>query len=456
MKIETIDLEDRQLQITVEVPGENLQAAMRTAAKRLSRETRIPGFRPGKAPYEMVLNRLGEAVVFEEALDTLGQEIYRQALEDSDVEPYAPGRLEEVISQDPLVLRYTVPLAPDVDIGNYLELRIPYEEPKVSDEVFEETLENLRQSRALIEPVNREAQLSDVVVLDIHADLKEPEDEEDQVIIDVQGIEVLVEEETDWPVPGIHDHLIGMNTSDERQFDHTFGEDYSIERLRQREAIFQLTCQEIKSRYVPVWTDELARNIGEFEDLLDLRLKVREELTEGVIREAEAEYSQLVIDTAVEGSTVDYPPILLTEEIEQMVSSLERRLASQNMTLDDYNKIESKTMEELRSELEPKAQERLIRALVMGKLVELEDMKVEDQEISDQIDRMVSPFEDQADELRKAFDTPQSRHRVALDLLTSKAVKRIVAISKGDADLAESPSQGTVEDTSSSVENSSE
>jgi trigger factor len=110
LKIETQDLENRQVQITVEVPGENLQAAMRSAARRLSRNTRISGFRPGKAPYQVVVNKLGEEVVFEEALDSLGQEIYRQALEESDLQPYAPGSLDEVVSQEPLILRYTVPL----------------------------------------------------------------------------------------------------------------------------------------------------------------------------------------------------------------------------------------------------------------------------------------------------------------------------------------------------------
>ena len=114
MKIETEDLQDRQVQLTVEVPAERIGTAMRSAARRLGSTTRIPGFRPGKVPYEVLLGRFGEEAVFEEALDALGQEVYRQALEDSKLDPIAPGILNEVVSRDPLVLRYRVPLPPEI------------------------------------------------------------------------------------------------------------------------------------------------------------------------------------------------------------------------------------------------------------------------------------------------------------------------------------------------------
>ncbi|NIS80042.1 MAG: trigger factor [Anaerolineales bacterium] len=436
MKVETEDLENRQVQLTVEVPGERVQAAMRSAARRLSKQTRIPGFRPGKAPYEIIVGRFGEDSVFEEALDNLGQEIYRQALEDSAIEPYAPGTLEEIVSREPLVLRYMVPLAPDVELGDYKEVRIPHDDPEVTDEEFEKALEDLRQSRALIEPAERAAELSDVVIADIKAELREPEDEEEAVILDMKGVEILVDEATDWPIPGIVAYLVGVEADNERVFEYTFPEDYPVERLRQRTADFHLKALEVKSRLVPEWSDDLAQSIGDFEDLLDLRLKLRESMLESAKHDVEANYAQQVIETVVNGSTLAYPPVLLDEEIEELVSDLSRRLTSQNLTLDDYLKIEAKTREDLREELRPQAEERLARALVLGKLVELEELEVEEAEINDKIDQMVQPFKEQAGELRKVFDNPQGRHRVRLDLLTEKAINRIVAISKGEWDQA--------------------
>jgi trigger factor len=437
LKIETQDLENRQVEITVEIPDESLQTAMRSAARRLSRNTRISGFRPGKAPYQVIVNKLGEDAVFEEALDSLGQEIYRQALDQSDLQPYAPGSLDEVVSREPLVLRYTVPLPPEVELGEYQAVRLTFDEVEVTDEAVDEMMEELRQSRALIEPADRPAQLNDVVVLDLRGELREPQENENPVLLDRKGMELILSEEMDWPIPGMSEHLIGLKAGDERAVAHTFDEDYANEKLRNLIADFHLVCQEVKSRIVPKWTDDLARSMGDFEDLLDLRMKVREGLLESAQREADAEYAQRVLDTVVEGATVSYPPILLTEEIDEMLADLRRRLAGQKLTLEDYLTIEKKSIEELRTELEPQAQERLTRALTLGKVVEAEELDVDDEEVTAKIDRMVEPYEERSDQLRKAFDHPQGRRRIALDLLTDKAMKRLVAVAKGEADLAE-------------------
>ena len=445
MKIDTEALEDRQVQITVEIPDERLQAAMRSTARRLSRETRIPGFRPGKAPYNIIINKFGEDIIFEEALDDLGKDIYRQALEEMELNPYGPGSLDEVVSRDPLIIRYTVPLPPEVDLGNYREIRIPWEDPQVTDDALEAVLEDLRQRRALIEPADRPAQLSDVVVLNINGELRDPPDERDATLLDNKGVEVLVAEETDWPIPGIVEHLIGLEAGDERNFEHTFPEDYPSEDLQDLSADFHLTCLEVKSRIVPEWSDDLARNIGEYNDLLDLRLKIRGDLLERAQHQADAEYAQRVIEAAIEGASISYPPLLLQDEVGEMRTELERRLMGQNLSLEDYLKIEKKTDEELRSELEPRAKERLARALILGKVVEIEELEVGEEEVSNEIDRIIAPFKDQSEDIRKSFDNPMSRRHLTLDLLTSKAIKHLVAIAKGESE----PIEGIVTEKTS-------
>ncbi len=446
LKIETEELEDREVQLTVEVPSERLQSAMRTTARRLSHETKIPGFRPGKAPYNIVVQKFGEEVVFQETLDDLGQEIYRQALDQSELEPYGPGSLNEIVSRDPLVLRYAVPLLPEVNLGKYRELRLSYEEPEVSDETLEEAMERLRQSRALIEPVDRPVQLSDVVVIDIQGELREPPDEESAIILDNKGIEVLVTEDTDWPVPGVAEHLVGLEIGNERDFEYTFPEDYPSEELRDLIADFHIKCLEVKSRFVPEWTDNLASNIGEYDDLLDLRLKLRESLHERTQQEAEAEFAQQVIEATVEGATTSFPPLMLREETDELVTELERSLQGQNLSLEDYLKIEKKSEEELRTELEPRARKRLSRALVLGKVVELEKIKVGEEEVNSEIDRIVAPFKEHSEELRKSFDNPLGRRRLTLDLLTNKAIRHLVSIAQGEADHSQEPSEAAEEE----------
>lgn len=439
MKVETQDLEDRQVQLTIEVPVDRFKTAMRSAAKRLSKASRIPGFRPGKVPYEVAVGRFGEETVFQEALDHLGQELYRQALEDSDLEPIAPGILDEVVSREPLTLRYRVPLTPEVELGDYKKLRLDFEVPEVGDEAVDAVMEDLRQRRALIEPADRPSQLSDVIVVDVRGELTEPEGDDDPLILEEKEVSLLLGPENDWPIPDIAQHLEGIAAGEERTVSHTFADDYANESLRGQEASFHFRCQEVKSRLVPEWSDDLAQSMGDYESLLDLRIKVRESLTESAGREAEADYAEKAIQALLESASLNYPPVLLESEQQELVEDLERRLRSQNLDLQTYLKAENQTPEELLEELKPRAKNRLERALVLGKLVDEEQIEVEDQEVEQRIQSMSRTLGDA--NLQQALQSDTARRRIRNDLLVDKAVERLVGLAKGETEFAEKTSE---------------
>ncbi|MCJ7796835.1 MAG: trigger factor, partial [Thermoleophilia bacterium] len=303
LNIEKHDLAERQVQLTVEVPGERIQGAMRSAARRLSNKTRIPGFRPGKAPYDMVERKVGEETVFDEALDNLGQDIYREALQQSEIEPYAPGSLEELVTRDPLVLRYVIPLEPEVELGDYAGLRLPFEPGAVTDQALESFLEDLRQRQALMEPVSRPAAMGDVVDLKLRATVQATEADPESTLIDEQQVPLLLAEDTDWPFKGVAAQLEGLSADEERTLEHTFPEEYPNESLRSRRAEFHLRCQKVRSRTVPEWSDDFARSLGDFTDLLDLRVTARQSLQEQARQAAEREYAQRVVEQVVDQSS---------------------------------------------------------------------------------------------------------------------------------------------------------
>jgi len=446
LKIKKKDLDDRQVQLTVEIPDDRLQAAMRSAARRLSKRTKIPGFRPGKAPYDIVLRKFGDETLFEEAIDDLGQDVYRQAIDEAELEPYAPGRLEEVVSKSPLVLRYTVPQPPEIELGGYRDLRLPFEATEIGDETLEEAMEEIRQGRAVIEHADRPAQSEDVIVLDIKADIREPDEDMNPVLISEQDISLLVSDATEWPFPGFNQHVLGLTAEEEKDFSHTFPDDHPNEALRNRTADFHLTCKEVKSRFVPSWSDDLARAVGEFEDLLDLRIKVRKQLESQEERKVDAEYAKSVIEATVEGAEVSYPQVLLVEELEGMLRDLSRRLENQRLSLEDYLKIEDKSEEELREELKPQAHERLKQALVLGKVVDAEGLEVGDDAVNAEIDRLVAPFGDDGKKLRKSFENPLGRRRIEMDLLTEKAIERMMSVAKGEADAPQPADQEPIDE----------
>jgi len=448
IKIESETLDDRQVQLTVEVPPERYTAAMRSAARRLSQRDKIPGFRPGKVPFDVAVGRFGEEAIFEEALDTLGQEVYRQAIEDSQLDPYAPGSLNEVVSREPLVLRYRVPLAPEVELGEYRKLRVPSKPAEVQDEAVDRLMEELRQRQALIEPANRPVQLTDVAVVDIEGKLSNPLEGEDPGVLKQEAISLLVDTDTDWPFPGVADHLVGRSAGDQLTAAHTFAEDYPNQELSGRSANFDFRVIEVKSRMVPVWTDELARSLGDYIDLLDLRIKVRQGLAESAEREAKAAYAEEVIGQLVDQAKISFPPLLTEQEIDDLMHDLVHQLEARGLKLETFLKAEARTEGEQREEFRARAERRVKRALALGKIVQQEDLQVQDTQIDARIDQMARSVQDPEGSLRRALSTPSAKRRIQNELLIEQAVEWLVAVARGETPEAPASTlQETVEVT---------
>jgi trigger factor len=274
--------------------------------------------------------------------------------------------------------------------------------------------------------------MSDVAVIDIEGNLDEPEEEEASLVLKESGISLLIEVDTDWPFPGIAEELVGIEAGEARTLSHTFGDEYPAEELRGKAATFEVSCQEVKSRFVPEWSDDLAQAVGDYETLLDLRVKAREGLAESAEREAEAEYAEKALEKVGDGATVTYPPLLADQEVDDLLHDIVHRLEAQNLTLEDYLKAENQTEADVREDLRPRAEERVKRALMLGKVVEEEELAVTDEDISGRIQQLAGSVQDPEGKIFKALNTPQSRRRVENDLLFERAISRLVSIAKGE------------------------
>jgi trigger factor len=181
--------------------------------------------------------------------------------------------------------------------------------------------------------------------------------------------------------------------------------------------------------------DDLAKTVGDFETFDDLKAQVRESLQSEAEREAESRFASEVLTATVERARIEFPPVLLERELDSLLEEQDRILRQrEGLTLDNWLEINKKGREEHRDELRPKAAERLRRGLALGKVVELEGVTVEEEEVGAQIERMSLPFGEQADEARDVFSSPDSVRSIASDLLTNKALQRLMAIAKGEAE----------------------
>ena len=437
MKVTTEPREHRQMGLTIEVEPEQAEAALARAAKRLAQKYKIPGFRPGKAPRSVVERTVGRQALYEEVIDELGPKLYREAIEQHDLDPYGPGEMED-IQLDPLVLKMIVPLQPDVDLGDYRSLRVPHEPPTVDEHGVEHQLEHIRENQAIIEPAGDVPADDNMVArLDIESTV------EGTPFMNQKGANISLAKPLDPDETGdvfdFTDQIIGMRPGEDKAFDVTVPDTDSYGELRGKTAEFRVHLIELKQRELPAFDDALAQTVGDYETLDALKAAIRSELLAAAERQAESDYSDRVIDELVRRARVEYPPQMVESEIDALLERTEKRMQDQNLTLEEYLKALGKSRDEYREELRPTAEVRLRRGLVLNQVIKNESLKVSDEDVNKQIEAMAEVYGPRADEARQTLSSGKNREAIVLDLLSRAGVARLVAIAKGEAPALHEP-----------------
>jgi len=428
LKITTESLEDRQLLLTIEVDEERAQQAMRRIVRRIAKQVNIPGFRRGKAPYDLIVQRYGEDAIRKDAAEMLAEEVYREALEQEEVESYAPGVLEEIALR-PTTFKFTVPLRPTVDLGDYSDYRLKPQKVRVYKKQVQQALEEIREQNAILELVDRPAALSDGVTIGLVGQAAEGVE-----FLKGDDIRMLLEAESTDPAPGFAEAIVGMEAGEERTFTLPLPDDFPREELRGQEAEFTVKLAEVYESTLPEPDDDLARTIGNFDSLKELKEHIKGQLRQAAQRKADDEYAKQVLETILEQAQVVYPPVMLAKELDAAVKEVEQAVKREaHLSLEDYLRIQNKSMEELRGELQPAAAAHLKRALVMGEVVRLEKLEVDEEEVSAQIEQASASWGVRANEVRASLNSNEGQQAVRNRLLTDKAVRRLVTIARGEA-----------------------
>lgn len=447
MKIETQPREDQQITIIAEFDLETLEQFKHRAARKLAGQVRIPGFRPGKAPYDLIRRTVGDAALVEEAVELLVDDQYPQVLKEAGVEPSGSGALEEVVSLDPPTFRFVVPLKPEVILGDYRSIRKEYTPEPIEDQDIDRVLKNLQQSYGTTETVERPAQVGDVVMINFSATLVNPQEGETATLIENTPEQVLVSMYDDgtveWPYHGFSLELVGLSAGDVKTFRHAFAEEEPAEEFRGKEIEFSIAVTEVKSLTVPELTDEFATTVGPFENLESLRTSIRAELDANKNRSYTQNYLRELVDQVIEMSTVKYPPQMLEDEIHEVLHSFEHQLADQNMDLETYLKTQEKTREAfIEEEVKPVAIRRLVRALVLDELSRAENIILDTDELMQEVSNTLQQMNQygELNRIPKGVSRRDFTNALAMDtasrLINEKIMNRLKAIATG-----ENPSQ---------------
>ena len=424
--ISTSPRDDHQLDMTIQLGPERTEQALQRGAKVVAKKAKIPGFRPGKAPYVTVLRMYGKEAVLGEILDDLGEEVYREALETEKPDIYGQAALEDV-KFDPVTFKLIVPLRPTVDLGDYRSLRLDAPAVAVGESDVDATLDAARAAAATLQTVERAAALGDSVVVDIKGAVG------DETIMDNQDWQLTLRGEGGW-LPGFDEAFIGLAAGDAKSFDLTYPED-SSSRFKGQIASFQVTVKEVKAKVQPEADDEFVKTLGEYIDLADYRAKKLAELTVDRAKEATEKLNEAAVDALVEQATMAYPPAAVDETVHGMMSDLESRLSNIGYKLADYLRLNGKTVQQYHDELHEPAEKRLKGQLVIAELAKAEGITVSDEEKQAELDRLAERAEtpENATALREVFGSEAGLRLIEADVRSEKTLARLREIVTGQA-----------------------
>jgi len=478
LKIDKTVEENHEARLVVEVEPEKMDTYKRRAARQISQRGKIAGFRPGKAPYEMVVRTYGEQPVIEQAVDLFVDAEYSNILKEADVEPGAAGSLESIDSLEPPKMTFRVPLAPEVDLGDYHSIRMPYEWSEPDEKAIDTALQDLRQMYASTENVEREAQEGDYVLVDVNSETTE---------LNRTGFAAFIrteERDTEWPFSGFAKELVGLKPGDSKTIRHTFPDDWEVEELRGKEAEMEITVKTVRAVSLPELNDEFAKTTGAGETLDELKESVKKDVEARSKADYDDKYFVDLIEKIKEGASLKYHQHALEHEEEHVLEDLGQRLAQQGMDLDTYFKVRSTTREQfIEDEVKPVAKKRFERSLILDEIVRREKIEVDNAALDAEFNQTLSALTMQGMDLSKIRGGRRGQQRVAQAvavesanrLLTRRALDTLKSIAIGeyippeerkteepapeaDETLAEEPAETNAATTSveSSVENPAE
>jgi trigger factor len=414
--------------LEIEVPPTEVDRHFATAYRHVAERTKVPGFRPGKAPRHVIDRFVGRASVIAEAVDHLVGESYDAALDQTTIIPIDQPEVNidagAVVEGATVSFTATVSVRPEVTLGAYTGYPFTLESPETTDEQVDAVIEELRGEQATLRPVDeRAAAEGDVAAVKFVGTM----DGEPFEGGSADRLPLVIGEGR--MVPGWEEQLVGMRIDEEKGFDVTFPDDYRVEELRGQPAHFEVTLLDLRERILPEVDDEFAKSVGEVQTVDELRVEIRDALQKRAEEEARHAFADRIIDFASSNATVELPEVMIANEIDIMRDELQNRLAAQRIGMEQYLELAKQTPEELSAELREPASRRVKVLLVLSAIAEKEGIDATDAEIDAEIAEQLARYDNDqrlaeylGSRRGRSYLRMTLRNRTLVDVLINRAL----------------------------------
>ena len=422
MKVTTKEQAPREAVLSIELDQPEVEPYLDRAYRQVVQRATIPGFRKGKAPRRIVEQLLGRDYLLGQALDFMVPEVTNKAVAEAGLEI---GGLPSVnVEQlDPPSITATVPLTPTVDLGAYRELRIARPKVEVKPDRVDEEMERIRWAVAPWEPVEEPAALGDLLNVTVKGRTEGKE------IVNMERADFIPREGARVPAPGFAEELVGMRAYETKEFAIAVPEDFEYSEVAGKECHFEVVVHIVKRKVPGQMDDEFAKGVGSgYESLMDMRSKIEAEIAKNEEQLITSRHQEEAIEKVLEGTTFVMSPLIVDHELEHLLSDYQEALRTGRMTFEQYQRYinwAGKSGGEIREAARPEAEARIMRSLVLEKVVEEQELTVEEDEIATEIERLAEGSGADSEQVREMFQEEERRDSLRRMLLNRKAMETL-------------------------------
>ena len=426
MSLQVEKLEKNTAKLTVEVPAEQFAAAIQNAYKKNKGRFNIPGFRKGKAPFEMIKKMYGVGVFYEDAVNEVIDATYPKAAEESGLEIVSRPSIsvDELEDGKPVVYSAVVAVKPEVTLGEYKGVEVQRVKADVLDEDIESEINSVREKNSrLITVEDRGVEDKDHVTIDFdgYVDGKRFDGGKSEDYPLVIGSHTFIDT--------FEEQLIGKNIGEECEVNVTFPEEYHADELKGKPATFKVTVKEIKVKELPELNDEFASEVSDFDTMDEYKADVRAKLEERKAKEATTLNEDRVIEKVVENASMEIPDPMLESQCRNMLEDYARRLQSQGLSFDQYMKYTGQSIDTMMDQMKPEAIRRIKVRLTLEAVAKAENIQVSEEAIDAEYEKMAEQYKMEASKLKELMG-PKEKEMLTQDLAVQQAVDLLVAEAK--------------------------
>ncbi len=437
MKTTLEKLEGNQVALEVEVDEERVEKAVEDAFRKVAQKVKVPGFRAGKAPRRVIETRVGRGFLYQEALDELIPQVYTEAVEENNLKPIDVPAVDILDMEEgkPLRFKAVIEVEPEVILGEYKGLAATKQTQRITNSDVDEVLEDMRERNAqLVTTERNELAAGDFAVIDFTGyigDQPFPGGAAQGHTLEIGGGQF---------IPGFEEQLIGAELGETREVLVTFPTDYGSTELAGKEARFDVKIHEIKEKSSPALNDDFAKDVGDFETLLELRADIRKKLEDAAEQQAKRQLEEDLVQATVEGAQVDVPAKMIDWQTDHKMERLENELESSGLNKEQYLQILGTPEEELRARLKTDAEAEVKTSLVIDAIIAAENITVSDEEMDERIETMVG--DGPHAETTRNFWTSQKK-RLRDTMIREKAITLLVEHAQIDEVEVDKPAEGS-------------